>query len=92
MWPELKQWLLAKEHQMRIFFDSMNYFMITIGIIKSEIYTRVDMRRRQPWDQIDKLAETWDSQGQQQNPFNQLDTLFIDKIDKTTSWSSEKGV
>ena len=35
---------MAKEHHMRIFFNSENYFMINMEIIKSEIYTRVDMR------------------------------------------------
>jgi hypothetical protein len=29
---------------MRIFFNSKNYFMIIIEIIRSEIYMRVDMR------------------------------------------------
>jgi hypothetical protein len=41
---KLKQRLLAKEHHMRIFFNSENYFMINTEIIRSEIYTRVDMR------------------------------------------------
>ncbi|OIF91015.1 hypothetical protein A7M93_20730 [Acinetobacter baumannii] len=41
---ELKHRLLAKEHHMRIFFNSENYFMINTEIIRSEIYTRVDMR------------------------------------------------
>jgi hypothetical protein len=36
--------LLAKEHHMRTFFNSENYFMINMEIIRSEIYTRVDMR------------------------------------------------
>jgi hypothetical protein len=36
--------LLAKEHRMRIFVNSENYFMINMEIIRSEIYTRVDMR------------------------------------------------
>jgi hypothetical protein len=36
--------LLAKEHHMRTFFNSENYFMINTEIIRSEIYTRVDMR------------------------------------------------
>jgi hypothetical protein len=29
---------------MRIFFNSENYFMINMEIIRSEIYTRVDVR------------------------------------------------
>jgi hypothetical protein len=36
--------LLAKEHHMRIFFNSENYFMMNMEIIRSEIYTRVDVR------------------------------------------------
>jgi hypothetical protein len=51
MWSELKQRLLAKEHHIRTFFNSENYFMINTEIIRSEIYTRVDMRRMQTWDQ-----------------------------------------
>jgi hypothetical protein len=44
MWSELKQRLLTKEHRMRIFFNSENYFMINTEIIRSEIYVIVDMR------------------------------------------------
>jgi hypothetical protein len=44
MSSELKQRFLAKEHHMRIFFNSENYFMINMEVIRSEIYTRVDMR------------------------------------------------
>jgi hypothetical protein len=44
MWPELKQRLLAKEHHIRIFVNSENYFRINMEITRSEIYTRVDMR------------------------------------------------
>jgi hypothetical protein len=36
--------LLAKEHHIRTLFNSENYFMINTEIIRSEIYTRVDMR------------------------------------------------
>jgi hypothetical protein len=44
MWPELKQRLLEKEHHMRIFVNSENYFRINMEITRSEIYTRVGMR------------------------------------------------
>jgi hypothetical protein len=55
---ELKQRLLVKEHHMRIFFNSENYFLIIMGIIRPEIYTRSDMRTEQPRDQVDELVET----------------------------------
>jgi hypothetical protein len=51
MWPELKQILLAKEHHMRIFFNSENYFMINMEIIRQETSMIFDVRRNQPWDQ-----------------------------------------
>jgi hypothetical protein len=35
---------VAKEHHMRIFVNSENYFRINMEITRSEIYTRVDMR------------------------------------------------
>jgi hypothetical protein len=43
---------------MRTLFNLENYFMITTWIIKLKIYMRVDMKRSQPGDQIDKLVET----------------------------------
>jgi hypothetical protein len=79
MWLNLKQRLLAKEHLMRIFFNSENYFLIIMGIIRPEIYTGFDMRTKQPWDQVDELVETWENQGQQRNPLNSMDTPFRDK-------------
>jgi hypothetical protein len=75
MWSELKQRLLTKEHCMRIFFNSENYFMINTEIIRSEIYTRVDMRGTNHEIKIGNLH----------NPLNQMDTLLRDRIDKTAS-------
>jgi hypothetical protein len=40
--------LLAKEHHMRIFFNSENYFMINMEIIRQETSMIFDMRRNQP--------------------------------------------
>jgi hypothetical protein len=51
MWVKLKQRLLAKEHHMRIFFNSENYFMINIEIIRQKTSMIFDMMRNQPWDQ-----------------------------------------
>jgi hypothetical protein len=48
----------VKEHHMRIFFNSENYFMINMEIIRSEIYTRVDVRGTNHEIKIDKLLET----------------------------------
>jgi hypothetical protein len=70
---------------MGILFDSTNYFMITVGIIKPEIYTWWGVKRRLPWDQFDKLAETWENQWQQQHPLNQMDMPFIEVVDKNDS-------
>jgi hypothetical protein len=50
--------LLAKEHHIRTFFNSENYFMINTEIIRSEIYTRVDMRGTNHEIETDKLLET----------------------------------
>ena len=50
--------MLAKEHHMRIFFNSENYFMIDTEIIRSEIYTRVDMRGTNHEIKIDEHLET----------------------------------
>jgi hypothetical protein len=46
----LKQRLLAKEHHMRIFVNSENYFMIITRIIKPEIGIRWDMWRKHSRD------------------------------------------
>jgi 3-dehydroquinate dehydratase len=51
----LKQRLLAKEHHMIIFVNSENYFMINMEIIRSQIYTRVDMRGTNHEIKIDNL-------------------------------------
>jgi hypothetical protein len=40
--------LLAKEHYMRIFFNSENYFMINMEIIRQETSMIFEMRRNQP--------------------------------------------
>jgi hypothetical protein len=77
--------LLTIEHHMRIFFNSENYFMINMEIIKSEIYTRVDMRGTNHEIKMDELLETPENQRQQQHPLNQMDTPLRDKIDKTAS-------
>jgi hypothetical protein len=37
---------LAKEHHMRIFFNSENYFMINMEIIRQETSMIFDMRRK----------------------------------------------
>jgi hypothetical protein len=50
MWPELKQRLLAKEHHMRIFVNSENYFMINMEITRPDISTRWDTRKKHSRD------------------------------------------
>jgi hypothetical protein len=40
--------LPAKEQHMRIFFNSENYFMINMEIIRQETSMIFDMRRNQP--------------------------------------------
>jgi hypothetical protein len=83
--------IAGKKHHMRIFFNSEKYFMIILGIIRLDISTRFDMRRNQPGDQIDKLAETWENQRQPQNSLIHMDMSFIDIVDKATLWFLEKG-
>jgi hypothetical protein len=60
-WQELKHRFLAKEHHMRIFFNSENYFMINMEIIRSDISTRWGMRRKHSRDHVDELVETWEN-------------------------------
>ena len=43
---------------MRIFFNSENYFMINMEIIRLEISKRWDMRRKHSRDHVDELVET----------------------------------
>jgi hypothetical protein len=82
-WSELKQRLLAKEHHIRTFFNSENYFMIIMEIIMSEIHTRFwyedEASMRSGWWTCRDMREP---QANNKSPLNQMDTLFRDKIDK----------
>jgi hypothetical protein len=64
--------------------------MINTEIIRSEIYTRVDMRGTNHEIEIDKLLETWENQRQHQHSLNQMDMSLRDKVDKTTAWCLEE--
>jgi hypothetical protein len=70
---------------MRIFFNSENYFMINTRIIRSEIYTRVDMRGSTQEIMITELLRDTIEPRQQQHPLNQMDMPLIDRVGKTTS-------
>jgi hypothetical protein len=58
MWPELKQRLLAKEHHMRIFFNSENYFLINTGIISQRLIRYSIGGETNHEIEIDRLLET----------------------------------
>jgi hypothetical protein len=77
--------LLAKELHIRTFFNSENYFMINTEIIRSEIYTRVDMRGTNHEIKIGNLLRHERTKSQQHNPLNQMNTLLRDRIDKMAS-------
>jgi hypothetical protein len=62
MWLKLRQRLLAKEHHMRIFFNSENYFMIITGIISQRLIRFLIWGGTNHELEIDKLLETWEIQ------------------------------
>jgi hypothetical protein len=72
------------------FFNSENYFMIITGIISQRLIRYLIWGWTNHEIEIDKLLETWENQGQQSNPLNQMDMPFRDKLIKQASWSSEK--
>jgi hypothetical protein len=81
MWPELKQRLLAKEHHMRIFFNSENYFMINMEIIWQRLVRDLIWEGTNHEIKIGNLLRHERTKRQQHNPLNQMNTLFRDKID-----------
>jgi hypothetical protein len=90
MWSELKQRLLAKEHHMRIFFNSENYFLVIMGIISQRSIRYLIWGGTNHEIEIDKLLETWENQRQHQHSLNQMDMSLRDKVDKTTAWCLEE--
>jgi hypothetical protein len=92
MWSELKQRLLTKEHHMRVFFNSKNFFMINTEITRPKIYTRVDMRGTNHEIRIDEPLETSETKDNSNIHWTKWIYYVKIKFDKTTSWSSEEGV